>query len=618
MPQDSKKWHTKHQWGAKKRKKKKQCSKPPTAASSSRSSNPVPDSSSDLPAIASASTESASAKKLRRFRRSTSRESGASPGHPEDVNFIISLKSLNELFSAFECESCEQPYCVTEDETARMGSACKLTVRCTACGTTVSQCMTSAKSGTVQKGFDINRRLSVAATSTGVGFTQLRRFFSLMNMPPPMHLKTWQKYRKAVHSGARQAADKHLQEAAEEVRQLYDELNLVEPNPDGRLDISVSFDGSWHKRGRTSHSGIATVIEIYSGLVVDYVSVSNYCHGCEVGPKPGSAGYQDWEQQHEGECQKTVKCSSQAMESEAALILWQRSEALHNFRYMEMLGDGDGKAHTKINEAKVYGEGVQVKKIDCVNHVTKRMGTALRTLVEKRKAQKAPIGGRGNLTDARITKLTNYYGRAIKDHPGDLEGMVNAVWASYFHTLSSDEDPRHNRCPASTPDKPSWCFYKRAQEANETPNPHPHPLPRDIAEALVPVYKRLGDPQLLQRCVDGKTQNSNESFHSLVWSMCPKQRWAGRRSVDTAVAIAVPKFNKGSSAHLDVMEELELLAGVLAVQNVQREDEERLKSASRKSSQQARRKRKRMDDTRRAENQTLQREEGVLYSPGLD
>ena len=107
--------------------------------------------------------------------------------------------------------------------------------------------------------------------------------------------------------------------------------------------------------------------------------------------------------------------TEETMETEAAVVMWGRSLQLHNFQYMEMLGDGDGKAHGKVNGLHPYRPEVSIKKIECVNHVTKRMGTALRTLAEKRKAQKLPTGGRGKLTDDHIKKLTNYYGRAIKD-----------------------------------------------------------------------------------------------------------------------------------------------------------------------------------------------------------
>ena len=129
------------------------------------------------------------------------------------------------------------------------------------------------------------------------------------------------------------------------------------------------------------------------------------------------------------------------METEAAVIMWRRSLLLHCFRYMEMLGDGDGKAHGKVNGIQPYGPEVTIKIIECVNHVTKRMGTALRTRVEKRKAQNLLIGGYGKLTDDRIEKLTNYYSWAIKDNAGNLKAMEHAEWASFFHTLSTDDDP---------------------------------------------------------------------------------------------------------------------------------------------------------------------------------
>jgi hypothetical protein len=48
------------------------------------------------------------------------------------------------------------------------------------------------------------------------------------------------------------------------------------------FDIAVSFDGTWHKRGFTSHYGVGVVIEITTGLVIDYEVVSNYCHACEL------------------------------------------------------------------------------------------------------------------------------------------------------------------------------------------------------------------------------------------------------------------------------------------------------------------------------------------------
>ena len=46
---------------------------------------------------------------------------------------------------------------------------------------------------------------------------------------------------------------------------------------------------------------------------------------------------------------------------------------------------------------------------ECIGHVQKRVGTALRKL----KKEKSGLGGKGELTDAMVDKLQNYYGIAI-------------------------------------------------------------------------------------------------------------------------------------------------------------------------------------------------------------
>ncbi|XP_076449178.1 uncharacterized protein LOC143285666 [Babylonia areolata] len=195
--------------------------------------------------------------------------------------------------------------------------------------------------------------------------------------------------------------------------------------------------------------------------------------------------------------------TSAAMETQAAVIMFGRSVELHNFRYKHLLGDGDAKAHNAVNESAPYGDGSNVEKIECVNHVTKRMGTALQNLVEKQKAIKQPTGGRGKMTENK--QLTN---------GGSCDGSLQ------LGTISTNDDPHHLQCPAG---KDSWCFFRRAEADNQPPRPHTNPLPRDLIDALLPVYNRLGNPQLLHRCLAGKTQNSNECFHSMVWRTCPKE-----------------------------------------------------------------------------------------------
>ena len=77
-----------------------------------------------------------------------------------------------------------------------------------------------------------------------------------------------------------------------------------------------------------------------------------------------------------------------------------------------MLCNGDSNAFDCVARANAYGD-VSLSKEDCVNHVSKRMGTALRNLIISLKEQKASISEHGKLTHEQVTKIQNNYGRAI-------------------------------------------------------------------------------------------------------------------------------------------------------------------------------------------------------------
>ena len=70
-----------------------------------------------------------------------------------------------------------------------------------------------------------------------------------------------------------------------------------------------------------------------------------------------------------------------------------------------MLCDGDSEAYDAVQKSKVYGPCTNVMKEDCTNHVSKRMGTALRNLIAVSKAQKESLSGKGKLTQEKITKI---------------------------------------------------------------------------------------------------------------------------------------------------------------------------------------------------------------------
>ncbi|GFO28143.1 hypothetical protein PoB_005464800 [Plakobranchus ocellatus] len=67
-----------------------------------------------------------------------------------------------------------------------------------------------------------------------------------------------------------------------------------------------------------------------------------------------------------------------------------------------------------------------------------------------------------------------------------------------------------------------------------------------VASQVKTVYERLTRPELLSKCLLGKTKNPNECLHSLIWSRCPKHLIARLKRVDTAKTFAVGEFNEGS------------------------------------------------------------------------
>ncbi|XP_049520613.1 uncharacterized protein LOC119444577 [Dermacentor silvarum] len=214
------------------------------------------------------------------------------------------------------------------------------------------------------------------------------------------------------------------------------------------------------------------------------------------------------------------------METEAALRIWRRTPSYETpLRLTKFLSDGDSKAYTAVAEVKVYGELV-VDKEECTNHVAKRLGTALRKLPTR-----LPRGEK--LKDGTIQKLQNYYRIAITTNRGDLLKMYRAIWASYFHSSSSNTAGSHRYCPEGAT---SWCKHRRAEALGEPTPDHTPILTKAQGLAVLPIYKRLTDEKLLVRCLQGKTQNAAESLNSKIWLLCPKTNgifdWSPRSALD--------------------------------------------------------------------------------------
>lgn len=123
--------------------------------------------------------------------------------------------------------------------------------------------------------------------------------------------------------------------------------------------------------------------------------------------------------------------------------------------------------------------------------------------------------------------------------------MQQAVKASLYHCSSTDKSPNHQLCPKGNS---SWCFYNKALALRQKPRSHQSMIVRlneKVFKTILPLYERLSEPDLLERCLRGGTQNANESLHAHIWRKCPKEVFVSRKRIYVAVVNAVMEKNCG-------------------------------------------------------------------------
>ncbi|KOC71362.1 hypothetical protein WH47_05244 [Habropoda laboriosa] len=126
--------------------------------------------------------------------------------------------------------------------------------------------------------------------------------------------------------------------------------------------------------------------------------------------------------------------------------------------------------------------------------------------------------------------------------------MRKGIWATYFHKISTDENPQHMFRPECSD---SWCDWQCAKTNNELDGYiHKPPLHPEVQVAIKPICEDLNSPALLKRCVGGHTQNNNESYNAVIWQMAPKHINSGAKIVNIAAYLTACFFNQGNKTIL--------------------------------------------------------------------
>lgn len=533
----------------------------------------------------------------------------------QEENYIIIKQAIfQSVISKCCCQKCYQLTLIVQVGKCN-GFAQNLKVICKNCSFEFLFCSSDKVSGN-ENSFDINRRAVVAVTEMGKGHAALEKLTYNMNLPC-MDSKVFTKHLKYLHSSTVKSTCEQLKSIREKVKQFH-----LGSNSTCISDIAVSYDATWHKRGHTSNYAVGCVIDVLSGFVIDYEVLSKICYHCIQAAKSlgkESPEFHIWYEGHARICDKNYDGTSGGMESEMAKRMWLRSESL-GFRYTELIADGDSKTFKDLQDLNVYGKETLITKTECINHVGKRMGAALRKLVEVEKAKGVTLGGKkhGSLSESTIKKITRYYRNSIVRNKGNIIAMKKDIYAILQHCSSTDKKPKHSTCP---PGENSWCFYNRAISMKLKPPAHKTsvktPLREEIVAKMMPIFQRLASEVLLQKCAKGETQNRNESLHNMIWSRCPKVFNTSKTRVDIAAARGISDFNYGMRvSSINALKTCHLSPGNSSLTSLKRIRTRHVRKALFKSTEAFKSYRKKVELAKITINQKNKLKEGVTYASG--
>jgi hypothetical protein len=122
-------------------------------------------------------------------------------------------------------------------------------------------------------------------------------------------------------------------------------------------------------------------------------------------------------------------------------------------------------------------------------------------------------------------------------------------------------------------------------------------------EAIKPIFRDLAKPDLLSKCLHGKTQNVNEALNQLIWKRCPKDLFVGSKTVEMGVADAVATYNDGAITIARVLNNLGITPGEFTMGGIRATDNTRIAKADRKILKAAKSRRKVMKQLKKKKHE---------------
>ena len=378
--------------------------------------------------------------------------------------------------------------------------------------------------------------------------------------------------------------------------------------PENLRSCTVSFDALRHRRGHFSNQGFTAAIDSEYGKVLDYQLNDRVCYPCYKWPEERKENnpeyYEEFWSAHKPLCTANFSGSSQSMESAAAVDIWKMSISSHSLIYDTYIGYGDSSSYKNLVKSDPYNGLTTVRKEECLEQVQKRVK---KNLFKKSKIFKG-------LPEAKPDRIADLYALVIVQHRGESALEIHEdLQVLLLHT-----DEKHDNCPDGST---SWCYYRKLVAKHLKDSSLPFPVTRapflTVAEfdRTAEIFQVFASLSFSKTITLGKTQNSNESLHNMLWHNAPKSKRVGQKSLVASTSLAVLAFNEGSLSYAVLMKELGLTASHETLLHLSRSDRQRTQARiCRIRETQKRRRRQIVTQTRIAETSRKRRDKAVSSS----
>ena len=239
----------------------------------------------------------------------------------------------------------------------------------------------------------------------------------------------------------------------------------------------------------------------------------------------------------------------------------------------------------------------------------------LQKRVKKHLTKKSPTSA--SIPKAKAERVGQLYALVVVQNKGKpAEVIKQALW-----TLVGPLGEDHTNCPVTCD---SWCYFAKAQAEFAVDSSVPMPKRRvpyctdsEIVR-LTLVFQTFASLEVCGALTMGKTQNANESLHSVVWHNSPKGKYVGQKSLLCSTALAVTSFNEGSLAFAAILREYEISVSASTVHHLASRDKTGILKREKAIRETQRRRRRQQKVRSQAAEASRQRREkkASKYIPG--